>query len=125
MHDNISVLISGTKPKQFSENANNNTHDMIIFAKENGLIVNSTKTSHINFKLAHLAIERSPLTRINKSVIQENPKMRFFGIFIDKNLSWESDKTHLIKLLSSRMSSSFHLLIVQDLAAELLRSSCR
>lgn len=99
--DDTSHLITANSLDSLSTVANIAVNNMQQFCNSTGLIINSSKTTFINFHTAQRTKDRSLLIKMKKRSLVEVAETKFLGISISSTLEWHSQIRLLVKKLSA------------------------
>lgn len=100
--DDVSILVRGEAMQHVLLNLSITLKECSKWFEANGLYLNSSKTTAMNFKISSRhepLIKEIDLSLTSK--ISIFPEIKFLGIYIDENLSWAYHINQLLKKLSS------------------------
>ena len=97
--DDTNLLCSGKNLKNLRKTMNKELSYLFEWLCANRLSLNTGKTEFIVFRRHKLINEKFTL-RINQTTIRESTKIKYLGVYLDKNLSWNFHITELCKKLS-------------------------
>ena len=113
--DDTNIFVSGNTKKEVYTVANNVLRSVYIYMKTNQLHINLSKSPHMYFRPSlnseqHMTCARSTpynerLTiAVNGQKIKQVDKVKFLGVIIDENLTWDDQIKHLEnKLLATKV----------------------
>lgn len=102
--DTSSILVSRNE-MDLSEKATKSINQMKEWCLHNGLVLNVQKTDLVHFTPLGTRQDLSLLVRSGDKpnvTVKQSEAVKFLGIFLDKNLSWEVHTENLIKKLSTK-----------------------
>ena len=97
--DDTNLLCSGKNLKKLRKTMNKELSYLFEWLCANRLSLNVGKTDFILFRRHKFINEKFTLT-INQTTIRESTKIKYLGVYLDKNLSWDFHITELCKKLS-------------------------
>lgn len=98
--DDTSAIITSENVTSLSKNANTAVNYMSDWCNRNGLALNAAKTNLMLFSPTGIKPDISILVRNGAGSIQQNNVVKFLGIQMDNNLTWEPQIETLCKRLS-------------------------
>ena len=106
--DDTNLLCSGKNLKTLRKTMNKELAYLFEWLCANRLSLNAGKTEFIIFRRNKLINEKFTL-RINQTTIRESTKIKYLGVYLDKNLSWEFHINELCKKLSSAVGMLYKM----------------
>lgn len=103
--DDTTLLISAKTKDDLEVKLNQDLNSCIQFFSENNLIANATKTNYITFS-AYSNNKLGPTVMVNSDTLEEVESVKFLGIHLDKELTWNDH----IDSLCSKISSGIYVL---------------
>jgi hypothetical protein len=98
--DDSSVFIKGNDAIEMANILNNELAKLFEWVNSNKLSLNIQKTNFMLFRPRKCKVCTIPVIRIDKSIIKQVRDMKFLGLILDENLSWEKHVTHIKKKIS-------------------------
>ena len=97
--DDTNLLCSGKKLKKLRKTMNKELSSLFEWLCANRLSLNVDKTEFIVFR-PHKYLKEKFTLKLHQSIIKESNKIKYLGVYLDKNLSWNFHITELCKKLS-------------------------
>ena len=110
--DDTNIFVSGKNKIDAYKNANQVMDDVAKYMHKNQLHINLDKSVYMHFRPSLTYSERltcarvheygsEPTLKIGNTKLKKVDKVKFLGVIIDENLSWEPHIEHLTKKLNS------------------------
>ena len=106
--DDTNLLCSEKNLKKLRKNMNKELSLLFEWLCANRLSLNAGKTEFIVFRPQKVLNEKFTL-RLNQTTIKESTKIKYLGILLDKNLSWNFHITELCKKLSCAVGMMYKM----------------
>lgn len=87
--DNTNVLVTSNNEDDLQVRLSSITKQLEVWFSDNDLIVNTTKTVAMSFRLNHSKPSLKPSIRLQNSVIAYKTEVKFLGMHITENLNWQ------------------------------------
>lgn len=109
--DDTSAIISAKDNDVLSKDATNCVKEITRWCNSNGLVLNPHKTNLVFFSPMGVKNDLSVLVRADNNSICQNDCVKFLGVQMDKNLSWQNHTENVIKILATK---NFAILQIRD-----------
>lgn len=117
--DDTSSIVSANNFEDLSIKATNCVKQMTEWCQNNGLVLNTQKTNILLFSPIGVNPEISLLVRSEQQILKQNEHVKFLGIEMDKNCSWDY---HIKSLTNKLASNNYAILQLRDIVnAETLK----
>lgn len=100
--DDTSAILTANNLINLSKDANVCCQNMSDWCKQNGLVLNVDKTNMMTFSPINKKIDYSLLVKTNGKSLQQLSEVKFLGVLLDSNLSWDSHINSLSKTLATK-----------------------
>ena len=87
--DDTNILLSNAKLHNLVKDSNHVSQKISDYCHSNGLILNSEKTTIVQFFPKNVSIGYSLLVKVDGKSINNASVIKFFGLNIDQKLKWE------------------------------------
>ena len=104
--DDTSLYYSSSNIKDLEITINNDLEQIQEWFLCNKLSLNIKKSNFVTFHSRQKKLQRSPILKIDKELIEEKEYTKYLGITIDKHLSW---KAH-INTIKSKLSQTLGII---------------